>query len=221
MPTEAQSIDRKVTDIFEDGAWSGQRCFLIGGGESLNGFDLNRLNGDKTIGINKSFIHYESSVVFVSDANFHYILETDTTLSPQWKSFKNPKLIVEPVSKRTTYENVHLIKRSKDLKLPRSLSEGINVWNNSGFGALVLAYLLGANPIYLLGYDMQCKESTHWHEGYPNQTVERQQSRMHAFMLPFTMLAADFAERGVQVINLTPNSALTCFCMQNCDIILK
>ena len=33
-----------IQDILPDGAWSGKRCFIIGGGRSLKGFNFSRFN---------------------------------------------------------------------------------------------------------------------------------------------------------------------------------
>ena len=39
-----QSLQR----LLEDGAWAGRRCFIVGGGPSLKGFDFRRLKGELT-----------------------------------------------------------------------------------------------------------------------------------------------------------------------------
>lgn len=50
----------------------------------------------------------------------------------------------------------------------RTLAEGIGCGGNSGFAALNLADVLGADPIYLLGFDMKGENGkvTHFHDGY-------------------------------------------------------
>lgn len=223
MPTEAQHevqkradlnyyhAPRRVTDIVSDGCWSGRRCFIIGGGESLKGFNFSQLDDELTIGVNKSFVYYDSSILFFSDTNFYQTMSVDETLAPLWHNLQAKKISPVSQAQGMTFHDTYVIRRTNTLDLPQSLDEGINVWNNSGFGALVLAYLLGANPIYLLGFDLKCTKSTHWHCGYPGQTLEGQRNRMHAFMTPFVMTADAFKRNGTHVVNLNPDSALPCY----------
>jgi hypothetical protein len=183
----------------------------VGGGESLKGFNFSSLDRELTIGINKSFIYYDSSLLFFSDSNFYNLVMLDESLAALWNKSATPKTTVAPMEPNRIFPDVNVIRRTNELELPYDLNEGINVWNNSGFGALVLAYLLGANPIYLLGFDMKCIHATHWHCGYTGQTVEDQNRRMHAFMMPFAFNSEEFKRRDVHIVNLNPDSALTCF----------
>lgn len=84
----------------------------------------------------------------------------------------------------------------------------IHQGGNSGFQAVNLAYQAGAARMVLLGFDMSCG---HWHGDHPAPLTNTR-----AFMLPnwisgFARLAADLREAGVDVVNATPGSALTCF----------
>ena len=45
-----------LKDSLPTGSWKGQRCFIIGGGPSLKGFDFKQLKGEKIIAINKAFV---------------------------------------------------------------------------------------------------------------------------------------------------------------------
>jgi len=202
---------KRIRDIVSDGCWKGHRCFIVGGGESLKGFNFSSLDRELTIGINKSFIYYDSSLLFFSDSEFYRMVTQDPSLSDLWFRCKTPKTTVAPMEIGRTYQDSYVIRRSNELEVPYGLEDGINVWNNSGFGALVLAYLLGANPIYLLGFDMKCVQATHWHCGYKGQTVEGQNQRLHSFMMPFLFNAEEFKRRGTHIVNLNPDSALTCF----------
>lgn len=212
---------KRIADVLSEGEWRDRRCFIIGGGESLRGFDFNRLAGELTIGINKSFLYYDPTLQFFSDPNFYDLVTKDESFLVYWQALQGYKVCVASMEEHRVQPDVYLIRRSFELVLPQSFNEGINVWNNSGYGALVLAYLLGASPIYLLGFDMKCVHSTHWHCGYAGQTVEKQGPRMHAFMMPFNYTYQQFAEAGTEVINLNPNSALTCFKFDEVTSILR
>lgn len=82
---------------------------------------------------------------------------------------------------------------------------------NSGYQAIGLAYMWGAAKIVLLGYDMQRGPNGESHHhgdhagGLPNLgTVSEWKRRM-------VQLSIDLREQGVEVINATRRTALTCF----------
>jgi len=62
-------------DFLPDGAWTGRRCFIIGGGPSLKGFNFSRLKGELVIGINRAFEFCDCDIIFAMDAQVHtYIM---------------------------------------------------------------------------------------------------------------------------------------------------
>lgn len=88
-------------------------------------------------------------------------------------------------------------------------AEGIGHGNNSGFGALNLAVCLGANPIYLLGFDMKHQAGrSHWHDGHPNPQRE---ATVERFIQHFVRASIPIKRAGFRVINLNLDSALKCF----------
>ena len=99
-----------------------------------------------------------------------------------------------------------------------SSTEGIGHGNNSGFGALSLAICLGANPIYLLGYDMSHKNGkSHWHKGHP---LKQKEHTVQNFIKYFDKAAPQIAARKIKVINLNPKSGLNCFPKRNPEDVL-
>ncbi len=87
---------------------------------------------------------------------------------------------------------------------------GLRHGSNSGYQAINLAVHLGAKRIILLGYDMrQDGGRNNWHdEARPlaSPDVYKQSMLPH-----FDTLVEPLRERGVEVINATPDSALECF----------
>lgn len=88
----------------------------------------------------------------------------------------------------------------------------VRTGGNSGYQALNLAVILGYKNIVLLGYDMQPGEKgeLHWHpnhEGLSNPNPKRLESWRGAF----DSAAPVIAGRGVEVVNATRRTALTCF----------
>lgn len=79
---------------------------------------------------------------------------------------------------------------------------------NSGFQALNLAIQFGARRILLLGYDMH---GGHWHGDHPAGMAQPKDDTMARWRRAFQANAPLIAAMGVEVINCTPGSALTCF----------
>jgi hypothetical protein len=94
--------------------------------------------------------------------------------------------------------------------LPTKFEQGFWTGANSGFGALMMAVCLKANPINLLGYDFKHGPGgrDHFHNLYKGKLSAQQLSR---FRKPFEMMAGPLAEKGIQVYNLNPDSGLRCF----------
>jgi hypothetical protein len=87
----------------------------------------------------------------------------------------------------------------------------LHTGSNSGYAAINLAYLYGAKRIILLGYDMKCQgERTHWHNG-PRERAGMFSVALNSFLYHFNSLVDPLKEAGVEVVNSTPDSALTCW----------
>ena len=80
---------------------------------------------------------------------------------------------------------------------------------NSGAQAVNLAYHLGATRIVLLGYDMQHTGGRrHCHQDYPAGWLNAEPVKGWASQ--FAFLARDLAAEGVEVLNASRETALTC-----------
>jgi len=129
-----------------------------------------------------------------------------------FESLPCPKILLQSAS-QTDYPYITLCKKQRARTFSKSFESGIYGGNNSGFGALMLAILFGADPIYLIGYDMNVHDSPDgkqvWHHnGYP---INRQSASVYKkFILEFERMADEINKRA-HVYNLNPNSGLTCF----------
>lgn len=221
------SNNKKVTDCLMNGYWLGKRCFILGGGESLKNFDFDRLKGEKTIGINRAFEKYPVDILFAMDYLFYRrvvggsldIFE-EYSVRERWSKFKGVKVMLTPMSAPSMDPGVCVIRRIFEPRVSLDLNAGIYGGTNSGIGALMLAIILGANPIYLLGFDMKAKRNTHWHSGYPNQTLEGMNARLEEYKKDFEVVAPMIKEKGVRVVNLYSRSALKCFEMSSVKEVL-
>jgi hypothetical protein len=93
-----------------------------------------------------------------------------------------------------------------------SLTPGtIHQGGNSGYQALNLAVLMGAERIVLLGFDMKpgADGRRHWFGEHPGAL--RKDSPYRDWIENFRTTLPDLEKSGVEVINCTPGSALDCF----------
>ena len=208
-----------AVDILPQGSWLNKPAFLVGGGPSLDGFNFARLKGHRTIGINLAFYFFEPTIVFSMDTRFLNWI-TNGTYEAKYPGCRERfqttaaykiwlltytaslpgSIFVAPVFRNYDHGRTHLSWIFRD---------GLGHGNNSGFGALNLALVLGANPIYLLGFDMKHeKTKTHYHAGHP---LPQSPSQVAGFIQPFDRSADEIKKRGIRVVNLNRGSALRSF----------
>ena len=89
--------------------------------------------------------------------------------------------------------------------------------SNSGYQAINLAYHLGAKKIVLLGYDMQMTNGkSHWFGDHPNNV----KSSYTNWMPFYENLAKSLPGYGLDIINCTKETALTCFPRQSLEEVI-
>ena len=215
--------NHRITELLTSDVWKGRRCFLVAGGPSLANFDFHILDGEKTIGINRMLELYNFTLSYSMDVKLCEQLEQklidkhdNSNALSKWHNFPNPKIFLTPFSMHNFGRGVYLVRRILEDTVSFNLNTGIFGGSNSGFGALALAVALGANPIYLLGYDMQVsEEKTHAHTGYPKQTLSRLQGKLDKYKESFIRFAPRFAKREIKIETLIQSdaseTALTCF----------
>jgi hypothetical protein len=210
--TTTHGAKKGIWTRIQDGAWKGQRCFLIGGGPSLSGFDFSLLKGERVIAINRAFEQCPDADIFFSMDNrlYRWILNGDISkeMTRKWREFRGIKVFVDILNYPYGADVSYIFALGSE-GYPSSLQTGIYHSNNSGYGALQIALLLKANPIYLLGYDMNDTGRTHYHSGYP---LRISLARMGSFRDGFKRLAPLIKQKGTsEVLNLNPASGLRCF----------
>ncbi len=220
---KSTSID--ISTIMKSGMWSGRRCFIIGGGPSVKEINLDKLNGELVIGINKAFVHKQVIVNYAMDHNFYESLvhpckdQMSIQLSNLWRSFGGIKLFLKRES--DVYDGVYTIKKIDKKVISYDPAIGIYSGSNSGFGAMMFAISLGCKHIGLIGYDMKIdrlNDRTHWHDGYPHsktmsrkEVLDSEERKLSKFMKEFDEFAPTINNSKIKVMNLNPNSDLCCF----------
>lgn len=182
------------------GAWKGQAAFIIGGGPSIAAFDCGRLRG-------------RGRVIAVNDAGLYKAPWADVLFwaDRRWLEWNVDKLGLHTGQWKITRRKPH-IPTGHDVKtldfLPRKLShwpEAVGGWCG-GSSAINLAYLLGANPIILLGFDMR---PGNWHQNHKLPSLPNQ--HRDKFIPTLEAMAQELDARGVTVLNTNGRSALRCF----------
>ena len=203
------------------------KCVILGGGPSLVGFDFSAVERHYTIGINKAFVRFPVRAVYAMDYSFycwtHQLTEQSAhwiEVTEHWQRFRGTRYLIchSPQQRRDHGDDpsyCFVDKLQDQPVLTSDLSEGIYIGSNSGIGALCLAIALGYKDISLLGYDMKVdadNRKTHWHDGYPSESYEDIEQRTASYIAEFEQLAALIRRRPeLQIVNLNPDSALTCF----------
>lgn len=206
-----------IISILSSGAWEGKRCFILGGGPSLKGFDYNPIKNELTIGVNKTFIQFPATINYAMDSRF-YSMVTDSSneenLYQSWAAYNGIKVFLLRSKKFKFDSSVYVVNSLPNKCISFDLNRGIWPGNNSGFGALALSIALGCKQIGLLGFDLKVdfkNSGTHWHKGYVNQRFSTMQKKLDKFKKCFEEFSEVIKQQGINVVNLNPQSALKCF----------
>lgn len=217
---------RPITDVLRDGQWRRRPCFVVGSGPSLRGFDFARLSIHLTIGCNEEY-RWGPTIGICQDVRFFRgdgsrIGAKD---NPEWYGGNSIPLYFKAHPDREDIDANDMIysvgaahSKAAPFRWGRSLAEGLAYGANVGIAALNLADILGADPIYLLGFDCKAGPAgeSHHHDHYPaNWRIPDKPSSE----LRYEQWRDEFARHSLsiqsRVVNLGPDSALTCFEMQD------
>jgi hypothetical protein len=190
-------------------AWEGEAAFVLGGGDSLRGFDAGRLKGHgRVIAVNDAFrIAPWADVLYFGDRKWF-----------DWNRgslgmFRGEHIVTRVEVGATPPLKIKRLRRNLDVGLARHPSE-VAGWCSGG-NAINLAYLFGAAPIVLLGFDMK---GGNWHTHH--RTPKNLDAYRRHFIPHIERMAPELEREGVTVINATPGSALGCFPIVSLDDIL-
>ena len=119
-----------------------------------------------------------------------------------------------------SYPDIRIVKvdNTKD-KILLDDTKVVGSGGNSGFQALNLAVQFGADRILLIGFDMHARSGVHWYgrnngQGRSNPSEHNFKRWRAAFEGSADMLK----ERGVDVVNASLISELTCFRVAKVDV---
>ena len=152
--------------VLKDNAYKGQRGFIIGGGPSVSSIDadiFDQLSTEIVLGINKAHKIIKPTFTVVGDKWYY------NNFTEEIEKLDHPVILPSNIPLRQKKDHYIVLTRKdrRSLVLPTSLESPISFRNNAGCTAFRIAYLLGLNPIYLIGIDCRIVElKTHWHNHY-------------------------------------------------------
>ena len=179
--------------------WQGSTVVCIGGGPSLTREDVD-------------YIYRKAKVITINDAyrvapwgDLQYACDL------KWWNWHSDKLDHMPRERWTTDREAadkhglnYIAGQWGD-----GLSDDpglIHYGSNSGYQAINIAYLKGASRVLLLGYDMKIATSgaSHWFGDHPDKV----RSGYERWFKNFDTIAA---QNKIEILNVTPDSALPSF----------
>jgi hypothetical protein len=188
-----------------DRLWPGETVVCIAGGPSLTQDDVDACRGRaRVIVVNDGYrMAPWADVLYACDFAWY-----------RWhdgaRTFNGLKYTLD--ARATRYPDVRLLKNTGTDGIETDPS-GLRTGRNSGFQAINLALHFGATRILLLGYDMQrTGGKAHWFGDHPVGSP----SPLAIFVPHFNWLAKHMPA-GVQIVNCSRQSALTCFRRQTIE----
>lgn len=183
--------------------FGGETVFVLGNGPSLRAADLRQANPATTIAVNAAAeLMPEAFVLFARDASW---------------CFDNERLIRTWAGLRVTtsllaarHLPMHYVTMERRDDFPPVGAAGIRYGCSSGHAAVALAIAMGAARIVLHGFDGRCVDGrSHWHDHYTEARADfLYQARFNPGWKGWAKAAAD---RGCEILNATPGSAITEF----------
>lgn len=204
-----------------DGMWFGQSCLIVGGGPSLKKWPdwANRLASSRmaTIAVNRAREFVECPNLWIGVDSVYWRKKAPTGAG----SYGCPRVWVDHGEKHPGEDKVDLVlpcaapvgtpNRHAAIAWGQSLTEGVGCGGNSGFAALNLADILGAEAVYLLGFDMRGEggRTANFHDGYAEKPAS---DRVYDRFLEAFRWASSQVRAKVVVLEVEPgDSRLDCF----------
>lgn len=229
-------MSKAIGNWFVPTMWKDGECWIIGGGSSVprqfgvpekviqevleqkapistyNSY-LEPLHIKHVIGTNIAYkFGHWISVLYFGDLPFYRnnMLELH--------NFKNLKVTDTGNLPR---QNAQALANHRNIrKLVRSMEFGLSEdpkvirWNhNAGAGAINLAVLFGARRIMLLGFDMKANGNgqTHFVNGIAGYYKPARQMDFDRYLQVFPQIAVDAKRLGVEILNVSEDSAIEAF----------
>jgi len=206
-----------INNIDLDNKHSGNRGFVVGGGPSIidiqdSGFDFKTLQREITVVANQAYKLLDPTYLVAIDGS-------------SWRQFginmqavdNCIKFCPDNVAKSLGIKNVYILERAKKVDgmygtIFKSFKDPIPMWPNAGVTCLRIAYVLGLNPIYLVGIDMirvDASGRTHFHNDYSEREKSKTKDKRYIqFYDNFILTINDLQKLGINIISCSKTSKL-------------
>lgn len=188
--------------------WAGETCFILGGGPGLRDVNLTKLRGRRVMTINSSLAPaaaagLDDGALFFTDADWFNARREAIA------AWRGPVISPSSFAKKEMRDRVKRVLGEFRGDFPKPGAPVIRKGKSSGQTGIGLAVALGAVRIVLLGFDMRFVDGrSHHHDEYrcADTILYR-----HRFVPAFKGWRAGGLAVGVDIVNATPDSALTEF----------
>jgi hypothetical protein len=193
--------------------WNDKPVFLIGGGASLRGFDFSVMRSTHAyvVGVNQAIFDAPVCAGFSADSLF--IERRAAQL--QRLAERGIEIVLAPGAAPGSAPGAPKIRVPGAIYLTRKITRGlssnptvVHSIGSSGYAAVNLAVLKHAQGIVLFGFDYHTRDGEHYYDDPPwywQHSCWSTWAQGYESMLPALRAA------GVEVINASPTSAITCF----------
>lgn len=190
--------------------WVGETVVCLASGPSLTLADVTRCRGSaRVIAVNDT-VRYApwADVLYAADVKW-------------WRRFNGvPEFTGMKYSIQSNNGTIH--DDFPDVRVLRNTGvcgldlqpDALRTGCNSGYQAIHLAVHFGATRIVLLGYDMQ---GDHFFGSHPDKS----RPPFELCLPHFQTLVAPVAALGIEIVNCTRESAITCFPMATIDAVIQ
>lgn len=190
--------------------------FLVGGAYSINNISPEEKKKIQdnfiVVGTNKAYKRFNLDYLIFLDATFY------TNFYQEFQDLSCVKLTHLNIPKKYSKQIKHLlkVKRERDTKnkiSPYKITEPISVKNNSGTFGLRIAYLLGLNPIYIIGVELNPedidKKRVNFHNDY-KQYIKNNVTKktFDGFYQAFNELIQVLKKRNIEIYSCSKTSRL-------------
>lgn len=190
--------------------WPDATVVCLGGGPSLTREDVASCRGRaRVIAVNDAHrIAPWADVLYAADAAWW-------NLYAGVPSFEGRKYTISPKIRMPEkpwlkWSDVQVLQNTGPAGLEHDPS-GLRTGKNSGYQAINLAVHFGARRILLLGYDMRSggEGRSHWFGDHPSVLNSRENYGI--FLEHFRTLVDPLRQLGIEVVNCSRSTRLTCF----------
>jgi len=209
-----------ITQILSDGDWDGSAALIYGGGSSLSDVRMHiadRCPGVQTIGINWGWT-LRPDLVLISDRQVFELIYANPVFYTQYGHLPEETIQVTHEQSRQYDELPQRFKSLKYVKITSkvrggTLADGLYPAGDTGTLALLLANALGADPVYLIGFDCRGEDgqTTNWHDAYPESWKQRADAIYPQVIREMERVAPHLECRVINVESFPGASALECF----------